>query len=97
MSELFPRLGIAEEMSKLEQYMRGLLASPVLLLSQPARHILTAGGKRLRSVLVFVSARAAGGSMGKSQGTPLLAAGWNGRASAARGVSWYRLFPWNPP
>ena len=36
-------------------------------------------------------------SMGKSQGTPLLAAGGNGRASAARGVSWYRLFPWNLP
>ncbi len=57
MSEQFARLGIAAEMAQLEQYIQGLVNSPVLLLSQPARYILTAGGKRLRAVLCLLAAR----------------------------------------
>jgi len=59
--DLFSRLGIATEMAKLERYIGGLVTSPALVLSQPARHILTAGGKRLRAALVFLAARPAGG------------------------------------
>lgn len=50
-------LGIAEEMEWLERYMQDLVQSPILLLSDPARHILTAGGKRLRAAIVFLTAR----------------------------------------
>jgi heptaprenyl diphosphate synthase/octaprenyl-diphosphate synthase len=61
--DLFSRLGIATEMAKLERYIGGLVTSPVLVLSQPARHILTAGGKRLRAALAFLAARPTGGSI----------------------------------
>ncbi len=63
MSELFARLGIQDEMTSLEQYMRGLVTSPVFLLSRPARHILTAGGKRTRAAIVFLTTRLFGGTI----------------------------------
>ena len=59
--DLFARLGIAAEMARLERYIGGLVTSPVLGLSQSARHILTAGGKRLRAALAFLAARLDGG------------------------------------
>jgi len=59
--DLFSRLGIAAEMAKLESYIGGLVTSPVFTLAQPARHILTAGGKRLRAALVLLAARQRGG------------------------------------
>ncbi len=58
--DLFARLGLAAEMARLESYLGGLVTSPVLVLSQPARYILTAGGKRLRAALAFLSARLVG-------------------------------------
>lgn len=58
--DLLARLGLTAEMSRLESYLGGLVTSPVLTLSQPARHILTAGGKRLRAALTFLSARSVG-------------------------------------
>jgi heptaprenyl diphosphate synthase/octaprenyl-diphosphate synthase len=64
--DLFSRLGIAAEMAKLERYIGGLVTSPVFVLSQPARHILTAGGKRLRAALAFLAARPAGGPVPES-------------------------------
>jgi heptaprenyl diphosphate synthase len=57
MADLFSRLGIAAEMARLEQYIHGLITSPVFTLSRPARYILTAGGKRLRAVLCLLAAR----------------------------------------
>lgn len=60
MPEFFSRLNIADEMARLEQYMRGLVTSPVFLLSRPARHILTAGGKRIRAVMVLLVAQVGG-------------------------------------
>jgi heptaprenyl diphosphate synthase/octaprenyl-diphosphate synthase len=57
MTDLFSRLGIAAEMARLESYIGGLVTSPVFVLSQPAQYILTAGGKRLRAALAFLSAR----------------------------------------
>jgi len=53
-------VGIAEELSRLESYMGEFAASSVLWLSQPARHILTAGGKRLRAALLFRVAQLGG-------------------------------------
>jgi heptaprenyl diphosphate synthase len=64
--DLFARLGIAAEMAKLEGYIGGLVTSPVFVLSQPARYILTAGGKRLRAALAFLAARPAGGPVPES-------------------------------
>ena len=66
MTDLFTRLGIAAEMEKLESYIGGLVTSPVLVLSQPARYILTAGGKRLRAALAFLAARLSGGPLPES-------------------------------
>lgn len=55
-------IGFDEAMARLERYMQGLVESPVLWLSQPARHLLSAGGKRLRAALVFRAAELAGGA-----------------------------------
>jgi len=52
--------GIEEAMARLEAYMQGLVESPVLWLSAPARHLLSAGGKRLRAALVFRAAQLGG-------------------------------------
>lgn len=57
MPGFFSHLGIAEEMEWLERYMQDLVRSPILLLSDPARYILTAGGKRLRAAIVFLTAK----------------------------------------
>lgn len=57
MTELLSRIGLAEEMARLEQYLRGLVTSPMVLLSRPAVYLLTAGGKRLRALLTFLAAR----------------------------------------
>lgn len=57
MTELLSRIGLAEEMARLEQYLRGLVTSPMVLLSRPAVYLLTAGGKRLRALLTFLASR----------------------------------------
>jgi heptaprenyl diphosphate synthase/octaprenyl-diphosphate synthase len=66
MVRLFSHLGISEEMASLERYMRGLVTSPVFLLSRPAQHVLTAGGKRIRAAIVFLSARLGGGPVSEA-------------------------------
>ncbi|MGC9023442.1 MAG: polyprenyl synthetase family protein [Chloroflexia bacterium] len=50
-------MGLAEEMARLEQYLRGLVTSPLVLLSRPAVYLLTAGGKRLRALLTLLASR----------------------------------------
>jgi heptaprenyl diphosphate synthase/octaprenyl-diphosphate synthase len=64
--DLFAQLGIGAEMARLESYMGGLVTSPVFVLSQPARYILTAGGKRLRAALAFLAARLSGAPIPES-------------------------------
>ena len=64
--DLFAQLGISAEMARLESYMGGLVTSPVFALSQPARYILTSGGKRLRAALAFLAARLSGGPIPES-------------------------------
>ena len=54
---MYSHQGIAAEIEQLNHYMRGLVQSPMLLLSNPARHILMAGGKRLRAAIVLQTAR----------------------------------------
>jgi heptaprenyl diphosphate synthase len=44
-------------MTQVEDYMQGLVASPVMVISEPARHVVSAGGKRLRALLVLLAAR----------------------------------------
>ncbi len=68
MADFFSRLNLSGPMGRLEQYIRGLVNSPVLLLSQPARYILTAGGKRLRAALAFLSARVGAGTIAQPGG-----------------------------
>ncbi|GAB4533668.1 MAG: polyprenyl synthetase family protein [Anaerolineae bacterium] len=44
-------------MTRVEDYMQGLVTSPVMVISEPARHVISAGGKRLRALLVLLAAR----------------------------------------
>jgi len=63
MTEVFSRMGLVEEMARLEQYLRGLVTSPLVLLARPAVYLLTAGGKRLRALLTFLAARVQGSAI----------------------------------
>jgi heptaprenyl diphosphate synthase/octaprenyl-diphosphate synthase len=44
-------------MAQVDEYMQSLVTSPVLTVSQPARHVIASGGKRLRALLVLLTAR----------------------------------------
>lgn len=63
MIERYSQWGIDGAMERLERYMRGLVTSPVFLLSRPSRHILSAGGKRLRAALTFLSTQLDGAAV----------------------------------
>ncbi|MDY0022908.1 polyprenyl synthetase family protein [Arenimonas caeni] len=51
----------AGEMAAVDALIRSRLASDVVLINQISEHIIAAGGKRLRPMLVVMAARAAGG------------------------------------
>ncbi|WP_369943856.1 polyprenyl synthetase family protein [Xanthomonas medicagonis] len=66
--DLRPALGLpqiqalaAPDMSAADALIRGRLASDVVLINQIAEHIVSAGGKRLRPMLVMLAGRACGG------------------------------------
>jgi len=51
---------VRDDMHKVDALIRRRLGSDVLLVNQVAEHIVAAGGKRLRPILVLLAARAAG-------------------------------------
>ena len=51
---------VAEDMRHVDELIRRRLASDVLLINQVAEHIIAAGGKRLRPVLLLLAARSLG-------------------------------------
>jgi octaprenyl-diphosphate synthase len=51
---------VREDMQKVDALIRRRLGSDVMLVNQVAEHIVAAGGKRLRPMLVLLAARAAG-------------------------------------
>jgi geranylgeranyl pyrophosphate synthase len=55
--EIAADFGLQEEMAQVDDYMRSLVTSPVLTMSEPARHVISAGGKRLRALLVLLAAK----------------------------------------
>ena len=64
-----PALGLAQiqtfaapDMAAVDTLIRARLASDVVLINQIADHIISAGGKRLRPMLVMLAGRAVGGS-----------------------------------
>ncbi|HYG06640.1 MAG TPA: polyprenyl synthetase family protein [Stenotrophomonas sp.] len=67
--DLRPALGLpqiqqlaAPDMAAVDALIRSRLASDVVLINQIADHIISAGGKRLRPMLVMLAGRALGGS-----------------------------------
>jgi heptaprenyl diphosphate synthase len=56
-SEVIHRFSLQKEMAQVDEYMEGLVTTPVMTISQPARHVISSGGKRLRALLVFLAAR----------------------------------------
>lgn len=57
LSDVIHRFSLEEEITQVDQYMESLVTTPVLTISQPARHVISAGGKRLRALMVFLAAR----------------------------------------
>ena len=57
LAEVVESFDLGEEMTQVEDFMQGLVASPVMVISEPARHVISAGGKRLRALLVLLAAR----------------------------------------
>jgi len=57
LSEVIARFDLQAEMARVDDYMQSLVTSPVLVVSEPARHVLSAGGKRLRALLVLLAAK----------------------------------------
>ena len=55
--EIIARFNLQAEMDQVEDYMQSLVTSPVMAISEPARHVISAGGKRLRALLVLLAAR----------------------------------------
>jgi heptaprenyl diphosphate synthase/octaprenyl-diphosphate synthase len=55
--EIIARFNLGAEMDQVEDYMQSLVTSPVMAISEPARHVISAGGKRLRALLVLLAAR----------------------------------------
>jgi heptaprenyl diphosphate synthase len=56
-SEVIARFSLEEEIAQVDRYMDSLVTTPVLIISQPARHVISAGGKRLRALLVLLAAK----------------------------------------
>lgn len=57
LSEMVARFNLQEEVTQVDDTMQSLASSPVLVISEPAQHVITAGGKRLRALLVLLAAR----------------------------------------
>jgi heptaprenyl diphosphate synthase len=57
LSEVVTRFNLQDELTQVDDYMQSLATSPVLTVSEPARHVILAGGKRLRALLVLLAAR----------------------------------------
>jgi len=57
LAEVVDRFDLQDEMAQVEDYMQGLVTSPVMVISEPARHVISAGGKRLRALLVLLASR----------------------------------------
>jgi heptaprenyl diphosphate synthase len=57
LAEVGDRFNLGADMTQVEDYMQGLVASPVMVISEPARHVVSAGGKRLRALLVLLAAK----------------------------------------
>jgi heptaprenyl diphosphate synthase/octaprenyl-diphosphate synthase len=55
--EIVAHFDLDEEMAQVDANMQSLVTSPVLTVSQPARHVISAGGKRLRALLVLLAAK----------------------------------------
>jgi len=55
--EIIDRFDLGPEMAQVDDYMQRLVTSPVMVISEPARHVIAAGGKRLRALLVLLAAR----------------------------------------
>jgi heptaprenyl diphosphate synthase component 2 len=55
--DILERFGLHEDLARVDAFMQSLVTSPVLTISQPARHVISAGGKRLRASLVMLAAR----------------------------------------
>jgi heptaprenyl diphosphate synthase/octaprenyl-diphosphate synthase len=57
LGEILAGLDLQAELAQVDAFMQDLVTSPVMLVSQPARHVIAAGGKRLRAALVLLAAR----------------------------------------
>lgn len=57
LSEVIARFELQADMARVEDYMQSLVTSPVMVISEPARHVISAGGKRLRALLVLLATR----------------------------------------
>ena len=55
--EILARFDLQRHLGQVDAHMQSLVTSPVLAISQPARHVISAGGKRLRAALVLLAAR----------------------------------------
>jgi heptaprenyl diphosphate synthase/octaprenyl-diphosphate synthase len=55
--EIVAHFGLQQEMAQVDDYMQSVVTSPVLTVSGPARHVIAAGGKRLRALLVLLAAK----------------------------------------
>lgn len=55
--EVIERFDLQQEMAQVDGYMQKLVTSPVLTISEPARHVVSAGGKRVRALLVLLAAK----------------------------------------
>ena len=51
------RFNLQAEVAEVDAAMQSLVTSPVMTISEPARHVISAGGKRLRARLVLLAAR----------------------------------------
>jgi len=56
-SEVIARFELQQEVAQVDAYMQSLVTSPVMTISQPARHVVSAGGKRVRALLVLLAAK----------------------------------------
>jgi len=56
-NDIIERFNLEADMAQVEDYMQNLVTSPVMTISEPARHVISAGGKRLRALLVLLAAR----------------------------------------